>query len=886
MADKQLWQVTPVATDVKNDDGVIIGGQTAGTRYAPLTLIANYVHNLWATFINAITPLKTSFASGDKFPLVNGSTATAIEADKLLELTSQNALVGNIAPEFIPSDKPNPTTTIVGQPYVYNGSLYVAKEAYQGAWDASKFIAVSVFDLLKESGRFLLDGSVEGTKLAYSLFDFSKTLSTAFIREDARLVAGQDTGYISAEGYSILGFPVKEGEYLHLNGHVDITTCFRFTTSPSQVTADYFVSRFFNKYDNEDQYYDIIIQVPVGATYIQVTIKDSWGTSLRMGTLKGFRGESFNEGSIEGNKLVDNLFGFSDSEKIVSAGVREGAKLTASKSSYVSATGYNVVGYPVTAGTKIHISGKIDTNTTFRFTDSVDQVMPANFVAFAFEKGTTTEENYDLFLDVPVGATYVQVTEKAAWGAEVYLCGNMVGIRGEALNDDSISGEKLKKELYDFPIVKSNSVYVRENAKLNANQQSAYSSATGYNVVGYPVTAGKKVRIVGKIDVTTSFRFTNSPSQVMPANYVAMAYNQTEEGTVNYDLLLDVPVGATYVQVTEKAAWGAEVYSIETEKKILAESVECLEGIKNSSNVITYKNLYVATTGNDTTGDGSKENPFATIFKANSVVSESDFYHRYRIYVADGTYNDLQTKYAGSTPTTYEGVVVAPYTEIIGNVADPSKVVLSWDGSYGYAEGVFNYNSYGFYKCLFHITSNSKVCAIKGFTFSCKNTRYALHIEIDGYGEGVSWEVSDCIFNWGGVDNRMSTPTIGTGSGHFEKGLLQRCKIANVLGATDGFRNHDSIYKYNSNKVKQGPVIRICDCDFGAGAQGDTIVLFRNIHNDSDVEGFDIVELENVVGISDFTYEVELPATICKWRAKVFACEIDNDVFNANGFEN
>ena len=92
MADKQLWQVTPVAIDVKNDDGVIIGGQTAGTRYAPLTLIANFVHNLWAAFINAITPLKTSFANGDKFPVVNGSTATAMEASTLLELTAQNAL--------------------------------------------------------------------------------------------------------------------------------------------------------------------------------------------------------------------------------------------------------------------------------------------------------------------------------------------------------------------------------------------------------------------------------------------------------------------------------------------------------------------------------------------------------------------------------------------------------------------------------------------------------------------------------------------------------------------------------------------------------------------------------------------------------------------------
>lgn len=43
MADKQLWQVTPVATDFNNDDGVIIGGRTAGTRFALFELIKNYI---------------------------------------------------------------------------------------------------------------------------------------------------------------------------------------------------------------------------------------------------------------------------------------------------------------------------------------------------------------------------------------------------------------------------------------------------------------------------------------------------------------------------------------------------------------------------------------------------------------------------------------------------------------------------------------------------------------------------------------------------------------------------------------------------------------------------------------------------------------------------
>jgi len=91
MADKQLWQVTPVATDVKNDDGVIIGGQTAGTRYAPLTLIANFVHNLWASFVHACTAI-TSFADDDTISVSNPTDGTRkMSKDTLLTLTAQNA---------------------------------------------------------------------------------------------------------------------------------------------------------------------------------------------------------------------------------------------------------------------------------------------------------------------------------------------------------------------------------------------------------------------------------------------------------------------------------------------------------------------------------------------------------------------------------------------------------------------------------------------------------------------------------------------------------------------------------------------------------------------------------------------------------------------------
>lgn len=93
-----------------------------------------------------ILPHKTRFDPGDGF-YGDGLQSFFMEADKLLELTAQKALAGNVASAFVP----NSTTTIAGKLYVYNGLLFMAKvDDYQGAWDASKFEAVSLDDVISK----------------------------------------------------------------------------------------------------------------------------------------------------------------------------------------------------------------------------------------------------------------------------------------------------------------------------------------------------------------------------------------------------------------------------------------------------------------------------------------------------------------------------------------------------------------------------------------------------------------------------------------------------------------------------------------------------------------------------------------------------------------
>lgn len=77
----------------------------------------------------------TSFRSGDVIPVDGPLGSAKMSKDDLLKDTAQNALAGNVAPEFVP----NETNAVAGMPYVFSGKLYEANENYSGAWNADKF---------------------------------------------------------------------------------------------------------------------------------------------------------------------------------------------------------------------------------------------------------------------------------------------------------------------------------------------------------------------------------------------------------------------------------------------------------------------------------------------------------------------------------------------------------------------------------------------------------------------------------------------------------------------------------------------------------------------------------------------------------------------------
>jgi hypothetical protein len=258
--------------------------------------------------------------------------------------------------------------------------------------------------------------------------------------------------------------------------------------------------------------------------------------------------------------------------------------------------------------------------------------------------------------------------------------------------------------------------------------------------------------------------------------------------------------------------------------KVVGDKLSKLEEDINFNNAHT---IFVSTSGSDETGDGTEENPFATIFHANEVITDNSETNRYRIIVKQGTYTDLQEKYAGIDGTYYQGVTCKSYvTYESEDITRPDLCVLKWDGSVGYTKPVTDANCVN--KCLFHISTNSKGIYIKGFTFESKNTRYCMHIETVGSTDECDWHFENCVFNWGGrpdttEDGTVATACIGTGYSMLEFGEFVNCiiKCTNTNHANHMvFQSHDNPDNIFTS-IKRGEHLRFENCYFSIADGSD-----------------------------------------------------------------
>lgn len=199
--------------------------------------------------------------------------------------------------------------------------------------------------------------------------------------------------------------------------------------------------------------------------------------------------------------------------------------------------------------------------------------------------------------------------------------------------------------------------------------------------------------------------------------------------------------------------------------------------------------LYVATTGNDESGDGSASNPFASIYHANEIIHSNSPKNRFTIIVKNGTYTDLQERYSGvGSSGVYQGVKTKPYVYYQSETPErPDLCVIKWNGATGLTIpcSLSDVNE----KAPFHVCGELlPFCMhtkIKGFTFDCKNTRYSVHIEMAGATLGNEWVFENCIFKFEGRpditdDSQKTAPVVGIGSGFSESGMFKNCIFENL----------------------------------------------------------------------------------------------------------
>lgn len=290
----------------------------------------------------------------------------------------------------------------------------------------------------------------------------------------------------------------------------------------------------------------------------------------------------------------------------------------------------------------------------------------------------------------------------------------------------------------------------------------------------------------------------------------------------------------------------------------------------------TMHYLYVSNDYDENTDDFGVTK-FNSILSANDSISDNSYRNRYTIIVMAGTYTDMQDRYAGLSDVKligYRGVMMKDYVYYESeNIYNPQATIIKWDGATGFDKSTLKSEDI-IKKCPFHLDLNVHT-HIKGFTFDCKNIRYALHLESGGRGYATEWTVSNCIFKWGGRADctdyvgKTTVPVFGCGCSFGEIGLIENCKII-PTDCTIGYQNHDNVDNSDFGlPIKTGASITIRNCDFG-GTEIQARTL-KGAYSDTP----NTVNIEKCINISEVKKMYSAPAERCDWKVTVDGNEVE-----------
>lgn len=445
----------------------------------------------------------------------------------------------------------------------------------------------------------------------------------------------------------------------------------------------------------------------------------------------------------------------------------------------------------------------------------------------------------DSLLDITtsINLTSLEDTEQTASGVTVSVKNNKINLSGTSTAAVNFY-LKLKRAV------------TLEQSKAYCLSLQNFANITNSGCVFYPANEQATISSSWLLSEVSAFKnaaatYTATENVVVNSIKIAVAANRLIDNSCNLQL----------EQNNKKSAYANPDFISESIKPELYQAPD-----------YAMHYLYVSNDYNENT-DGFGVTKFNSILSANDSITDNNYHNRYTIIVAQGTYTDMQDRYAGLSDVGlvgYRGVMMKDYVYYESeNIYNPSATIIKWDGATGFDKSTLKSEDI-IKKCPFHLDLNVHT-HIKGFTFDCKNIRYALHLESGGTGYATEWTVANCIFKWGGradcVDyaGKTTVPVFGCGHSFGEVGLIENCKII-PTDCTVGYQNHENADNSDFGlPIKVGSSITIRNCDFGG-----TEIQARTLKGEySDTPN--VLTVDRCVNISEIKKLYAAPATKCDW---------------------
>ena len=436
-----------------------------------------------------------------------------------------------------------------------------------------------------------------------------------------------------------------------------------------------------------------------------------------------------------------------------------------------------------------------------------------------------------------INLTSLEDTEQTANGITISVKNNKISLSGTSTATVNFY-LKLKRAV------------TLEQGKAYCLSLQNFSNIENSGCVFYPTNSQKVISSSWLLSEASAFKnaaatYTATASVKVDSIRVSIAANRLIDNSCNLQL----------EQNNKKSAYANPDLVSESIKSELYQAPDC---------AMHY--LYVSNDYDEDT-DGFGVTKFNSILSANDSITDNNYHNRYTIIVAQGTYTDMQNRYAGLSDVGlvgYRGIMTKDYVYYESeNIYNPAATVIKWDGTTGFDKATLKSEDI-IKKSPFHLDLNVHT-HIKGFTFDCKNLRYALHLESGGTGYATEWTVSNCIFKWGDradcIDyaDKTTVPALGCGHSFGEVGLIENCKIIPV-NCTVGYQNHDNADNSSFGlHMRIGSNITIKNCDFGG-----TEIQARTLKGEySDTPN--VLTIDSCVNISEIKKLYAAPATKCDW---------------------